>query len=128
VQARYDIGVPNGAWLAVLGCCLMGWTLFRMACELRAWGQPVMVAVRGGKLVFDRPTLGRRRKSEWPVHRVKRIDVAIGSATQHATKSLRVRFHGGGRISFFECSGREEGMWIAKKLAAAMELPDEAIH
>jgi hypothetical protein len=107
---------------------LAGWTVFRIACQFRAWGKPTTVSVRSGVLTLARPTLGGMRRWQWPAEKVKRIDVAIGSSTQHAMGSLRIRFHGRGRFSFFRCSDRPEGVWIARKLAAALGLPETAVH
>jgi hypothetical protein len=127
---RFQIsrGIPTGWFMPSAQCVLTGWVLFRIACDLRGWGQPVVVSVRSGVLSLTRPTLGGMRQWQWPAAKVKGIDVAVGSSTQHALRSLRVRFHGGRRVSFFRCKGRHEGMWIAHKLAGAMDLPESAIH
>ena len=127
---HYKVGrgeyVPT--FIPVVQCVLTAWVVFRMAGEIRAWGKPVVVSVRSGILTLTRPTLGGVRHWQWPVGQVKRIDVAVGSSTQHALQSLRVRFHGGKRISFFRCKSLHEGVWIAHKLAAAMDLPESAVH
>lgn len=114
--------------IPVVQCMLGGWCIFRIACELVGWGKPWIVSVRAGVLSLTRPTLGGMRTWEWPVAKVKQIDVAIGSSRQHAPRGLRIRFHGGRRISFFRCKSRHEGVWIAHRLAAAMDLPESAVH
>ena len=115
--------------LAVLAPCVLGgWCIFRIACELVGWGKPWIVSVRAGVLSLTRPTIAGMRTWEWPVGKVKQIDVATGSSTQHALRGLRIRFHGGRRISFFRCKSRHEGVWIAHRLAAAMDLPESAVH
>ena len=127
---RFQIsrGIPTGWFMPVVQCVLTGWVLFRIACEVRAWGKPTIVSVRSGVLTLTRPTLGGMRTWQWPAEKVKGINVAVGSSTQHALRSLRIRFHGGRRVSFFRCKSRHEGVWIAHKLAGAMDLPESAIH
>jgi hypothetical protein len=126
VQVQREVALHP---LAVIAPCVLGgWCLFRIACELVGCGKPWIVSVRAGVLSLTRPTIGGMRTWKWPVTKVKQIDVAIGSSTQHASRSLRIRFHRGRRISFFRCKSRHEGVWIAHRLAAAMDLPESAVH